>query len=368
MTQRSSELDFDLRNISVQGPLLVLVLAVTLALMVLSRVRHHVAGLEPSTVFPASLAHFNWLTLFLVFWLWSFVFACWVRFIHCWYLLQIILDRLERTMLRRAFDLLPKRFYSWAPVWQAFGERRSYVILTRSRECLEKLLQERHDDVLDLGELRAQESREDSLFSKLNLFFEAEARGSLNLSTCLHKINVHLCEVAEEIVEKLLPYWRENGASDTLEGVHASNKNAEDHSLPEQIILAEEFVVLRFINLIRYVSLQLRNLLSFIVAGFILGVFALRSYPFLASRAIGWTLTLIFAVLGMGVVVVFAQMSKDAILSRIADTDPGKINSDFYLRIASFGALPILTLLASQFPSIGRFLFSWIQPGIEALH
>jgi hypothetical protein len=61
-------------------------------------------------------------------------------------------------------------------------------------------------------------------------------------------------------------------------------------------------------------------------------------------------------------------MSRDAILSRIANTDPGKISADFYFRIASFGALPVLTLLSSQFPSIGRFLFSWIQPGIEALH
>jgi hypothetical protein len=368
MTDKVDELDYDLRNIRVQGRLLLVVLSATFALMILSRVRHHVAGLEPFVVFHGGLNHFNWIILFLLFWLWSFVFACWVRFIHCWYLLQIILGRLERTMLRRAFDLLPKRFYSWTPLWHAFGGRRSFVVLTRSRECLEKLLQERHDDVLDFSELRAQESRQDSLFTRLNMFFAAEASGTLNLSTCLHNINVRLCQIAEDIVEKLLPYWREQGASDTLEEIQSGTKDTEEHQLPDQIILAEEFVVLRYMTFIRYVSLQLRNLLSFIMVGFMLGVFALRSYPFLASRAIGWTLSLIFAALGTGVVVVFAEMSKDAILSRIADTDPGKISADFYFRIVSFGALPVLTLLASQFPSIGRFVFSWIQPGIEALH
>jgi hypothetical protein len=92
-----------------------------------------------------------------------------------------------------------------------------------------------------------------------------------------------------------LPLWREHGASDTLEEIQVKSKSAEDHQLPDQIILAEEFVVLRYLTLIRYASLQLRNLLAFVMAGFILGVFALRSYPFLASRAIGWTLTLIFA-------------------------------------------------------------------------
>jgi hypothetical protein len=38
------------------------------------------------------------------------------------------------------------------------------------------------------------------------------------------------------------------------------------------------------------------------------------------------------------------------------------------VRLVSYGALPLLTVLASQFPAIGRFLFSWVQPAIEALH
>jgi hypothetical protein len=375
LTEKNRELDGNLRYINLDGWLLRIVLAMTFLLVALSRIGSHVAGLEPFAIASSNFNLFsfnlyNGLCLFTLFWLWGFLFAAWIRFIHCWHMMQIILGRLERTILRRAFDRLPKRYYSWAPLWQAMGGRRSFVILARARECLEKLLQEKDDDVLDLGDIRLREAQDDpldpSLFTRLNQFFEEESTGSLNLAEPLLAVQVRMRRISEELLEKLLPYWRENGGSDTLEDIEANKKDPPQ--LPQQILLAEEFVALRFMAMIRYVSLQLRNLLSFIMVDFILSVFALRSYPFLAGRAIGWTLTLIFAALGTGVVVVFAQMSKDAILSRIANTEPGKLGGDFYFRIISFGALPVLTLLASQFPSIGRFLFSWVQPGIEAFH
>jgi hypothetical protein len=134
------------------------------------------------------------------------------------------------------------------------------------------------------------------------------------------------------------------------------------------MVVAEEFVALRFVSFIRYVGVQLRNLLSLVTVCFILCVAAVRSYPFLAHRTIGWALTLIFIVLGAPVIMAFAQMDKDAILSRLSDTEPGKLDRAFYVRVVSYGALPLITVLASQFPAIGRFLFSWVQPAIETLH
>jgi len=132
--------------------------------------------------------------------------------------------------------------------------------------------------------------------------------------------------------------------------------------------VAEEFVALRFVAFMRYVGVQLRNMLSFVVAGFVLCVASIRSYPFLTHRTIGWGLTVVFLVLGIPVVIAFAQMDRDAILSRLSDTDPGKLDRAFYVRLIAYGGLPFLTVLASQFPSIGSFLFSWVQPAIEALH
>ena len=46
-------------------------------------------------------------------------------------------------------------------------------------------------------------------------------------------------------------------------------------------------------------------------------------------------------------------MHRNPILSRITDTTPNKLGVDFYIRIATFGAVPVLTWLAYQFPEIG---------------
>jgi hypothetical protein len=69
-----------------------------------------------------------------------------------------------------------------------------------------------------------------------------------------------------------------------------------------------------------------------------------------------------------GYLALLTKINKNEILSRIGDSEPGKLDKEFYLRIISVGALPVLAVLGSQFPQIGRFLFSWIQPAIEALH
>jgi len=65
---------------------------------------------------------------------------------------------------------------------------------------------------------------------------------------------------------------------------------------------------------------------------------------------------------------VFAQIHRDAILSRITDTQPGELGGDFWVRMTSFVSLPLVSLIASQFPSVNRAFYSWIQPAIEALN
>jgi len=54
-------------------------------------------------------------------------------------------------------------------------------------------------------------------------------------------------------------------------------------------------------------------------------------------------------------------------LSRITGTKANELGLTFYVRIAALGAAPLLTLLATHFPSIGRYVVSFLQPGLEAL-
>jgi len=148
----------------------------------------------------------------------------------------------------------------------------------------------------------------------------------------------------------------------------ALKRTAEEAEKEKLITLASEFVALRYVAYIRYVTLHLESLLAFMSGGFILMVLSLSSYPFLPQHLIGWTIGVMFGILGIGIVRVFAQMERDATLSRLTKNESGKLGGTFYLKLASFGALPVLTLLSAYFPTIGSFLGSLVQPAVQALH
>jgi hypothetical protein len=96
-------------------------------------------------------------------------------------------------------------------------------------------------------------------------------------------------------------------------------------------------------------------------------VFSLTSYPFEPRLGIrSFLILLLLAILGF-VSFVYAQAHRDPILNRIANTKPGELGVDFWLRIGGFAILPTLGLLATQFPQIGGFLFSWIRPALDAI-
>jgi hypothetical protein len=60
-------------------------------------------------------------------------------------------------------------------------------------------------------------------------------------------------------------------------------------------------------------------------------------------------------------------MSRDSTLSRVTNTTPGELGTEFWFRIIGFGVGPLIGLLAYIFPGITDFLFSWFQPSMTAL-
>ena len=68
------------------------------------------------------------------------------------------------------------------------------------------------------------------------------------------------------------------------------------------------------------------------------------------------------------VAMVYAQMHRDATLSLLTDTKPGELGGDFWIRIMSFAALPLLSLVVAQFPDVYNFLFSWLPPAMQAFN
>lgn len=104
--------------------------------------------------------------------------------------------------------------------------------------------------------------------------------------------------------------------------------------------MAEELLVVRYVALIRAVLVNIRYLMIFVAAVFVLALIAWNSYPFQPHAFINWCFTIMLGIIGTGFVAVFAQMHRNAILSRITDSTPNELGWDFYLRIITFGAVP----------------------------
>jgi len=107
--------------------------------------------------------------------------------------------------------------------------------------------------------------------------------------------------------------------------------------------------------------------MMFVAAAFVFALVAWNSYPFQPHAFIDWCFTILLGILTLGFLWVFAQMHRNAILSRITNTTANELGWEFWLRIAAFGAVPILTWLAYQFPEIGGSIYRVIQPGLQVV-
>ena len=102
------------------------------------------------------------------------------------------------------------------------------------------------------------------------------------------------------------------------------------------------------------------------VFGYLFLLLALNAYPVGPHHAIMAVLLALFLIFLTIVIVVFSGMHRNAILSRTTETEPGKLDFAFYTKLISVVGVPLIGLLASQFPEISNFLFSWLEPSIES--
>jgi hypothetical protein len=69
-------------------------------------------------------------------------------------------------------------------------------------------------------------------------------------------------------------------------------------------------------------------------------------------------------VTALGAIRVLVEIERNSIISQLRHTTPGRIDFswEFVGRIAVYGALPLLAVVASVFPEIGDSVFRWIEP------
>ena len=125
----------------------------------------------------------------------------------------------------------------------------------------------------------------------------------------------------------------------------------------------------------RLVALQIAFVLRDIVARTITCLFAAMLcltlltashlfYTFNGRASLLMVDMLAIAGVALSSVWILVDMERDHVLSRLRATTPGRvdINWDFIKRIAVYGVLPLLAVIASLFPELGGTLFGWLEP------
>lgn len=269
--------------------------------------------------------------------------------------------------MREAFSRLEKQV-NWVPL-VTNPPSHTLLITSRCRAAL-RTIRDLEDDnasrVRISGEIRTQLAKLEAEFKAIESTLESAAE--------FRSRYCQLQGVLDEIHGILEQYL---SADEWNRGDSESLNREMERSWPDRKstlspsarfrVVAEEFIALRHLMYMRYVFRHLRNLLGFVIGGFILAILATTVYPFQGERWLAFTGAVAFVILAIGVGMVFAQMDRDRIMSRITDTTGGRLGSTFFVRIAQFGALPLATVIATQFPSINRIFFSWVQPALEAL-
>jgi hypothetical protein len=325
---------------------------------------------------------------------------------------QGLLEPLERSPLRFAFSRLTS--VAWITMLRQGGLLEYWRDMTRSNEAIQQLthnndlivaaksrdskwdaalnanhsLKQHIDALLKIVNVttparRRKEDRPQPWDACGNFLFGgdlpfAENRGELNLMCA---IECGYATFAERLLADILvPYWSEQRSTlveaDLPPSTHTNNEkneggNSADQAVrtawedPTYIRLAEEFLVIRYVSLIRAVLINIRQLMTFVSSAFVLAIIAFNSYPFEPRQWVDWAFTGLLFALGASVVLVFAQMHRNPILSRITGTQVNQLGSAFYIRLATFGAVPVLTWLASQFPTIGNGISRLIQSGLQ---
>ncbi|HEY4901729.1 MAG TPA: hypothetical protein VIH91_13015 [Terriglobales bacterium] len=135
---------------------------------------------------------------------------------------------------------------------------------------------------------------------------------------------------------------------------------------PPHVRAAEEFVVLPYLGFIQNTLGRVRTIAFSIVSLFVAATVGVSCYPFDPLPVIGAVFLILFALVGLSMIFTYAEMCRDATLSHIANTNPGELGLDFFVKMATFGIGPLIGLLTTLFPSLTDFIVSFLQPGAQA--
>jgi hypothetical protein len=152
-------------------------------------------------------------------------------------------------------------------------------------------------------------------------------------------------------------------------GFYRRARGTEAEPLYERYIaFSADFVALRFCRYAAYAVTHVKRLATSLSLGFVLLTLLFNAYNPEGYQIIARFLAVLFVAIGVVVWRVFSQMERNPVLSAIAHTAPGELNSEFWFQLMELGGLPLLGVVVHLFPSLGQFVFQWIAPGVQEMH
>jgi hypothetical protein len=187
-----------------------------------------------------------------------------------------------------------------------------------------------------------------------------------------------LHDVAATLARVVASQWERPASREELAATSAAlRKLAPDYDLPTTELyrragddetrvwlrLAEEFVATQSATFFHEVLHTLRRLLTTATVAVLLLLAGVSSYPFERRPMLLFIMQGVVVMMVIGTVAILSSMEKSEVLGRICKIDgTGKVtwNRSFIVRIAIYGILPIVSVVATQLPSVAGALFGWV--------
>jgi len=321
---------------------------------------------------------FFWLTLCI-----AIVLADTAQSWVTWLRLRELLLHLDRLPVRRTLYAL--QGLSWRSVWAMSGNvlTERYSLVSRQIEALRHLQNQvaawKPTETADL-------TNQATLLKAIDAFERGELKSLVDWYVKLNGAPVASVKDFEAVQKKiasiaafalsaiLIPSWRTEKDSLIFDRARKPSAASEEHSGPvissqiaAHVLAAEEFFVLPYVGFIQNILGRIRTIVLGSLWLFVATTLAVSSYPFDPLPTLGGIFLVVFAIVGSTMILIYAQMHRDATLSYITGSEPGELGGEFWRQLFTFGVGPLLGLLTTLFPSITDFVVSWLQPSSQAI-
>ena len=300
-----------------------------------------------------------------------------------WLRLRELLLHLDRLPVRRTLHAL--QGLSWRSVWAMSGNvlTERYSLVSRQIEALRHL----RNQVAAWKSTEADEAaNQTALLNMIDAFEKTELKKLVDWYVNLNGAAVTSVEALEAVQKQiaaiaaftltaiLIPSWRTEEDSLIFDRSRKPGAASEEYGGPvisahvaNHVYAAEEFFVLPYVGFIQNILGRIRTIVLGSLWLFVAATLAVSSYPFDPLPVLGGIFLVVFTIVGSTMILIYAQMHRDATLSYITGSEPGELGGEFWRQLFTFGIGPLLGLLTTLFPSITDFVVSWLQPSSQAI-